>query len=78
MRTQHTVKLSEWENNLSRKEEHILHQSKELDLLKQNLSVAQNHISDTEKKLNIELLEREMNLRQREEEVNYNLQRNNE
>lgn len=78
MRTQHTVKLSEWENNLNRKEEQLLHQTHEVDLLKQNLSVAQNHIEATEKKLNIELLEREMHLRQREEEVNYNLQRNNE
>jgi hypothetical protein len=30
--------------------------------MKQNLNVAQNHIQDTEKKLNIELLEREVNL----------------
>jgi len=70
MRTQHTVKLSDWENNLSRKEEQLLHQTKDIDLMKQNLNVAQNHIQETEKKLNIDLLEREVNLRQREEEVN--------
>lgn len=78
MRTQHTVKLNDWETNLTRKEENLLHHTKEVDLLKQNLYVQQSHIQDVEKKLNIELLEREVQLRTREEEVNYNLQRNSE
>lgn len=78
MRTQHTVKLSEWENNLSKKEEQLLYQTKDLDLLKQNMLVQQNHFQDMERKLNVELLDREAQLRQREEDVQYNLQRNSE
>jgi len=44
--------------------------------MKQNLLVQQNHFEDYEKKFNVDRMEREVQLRQREEEVAYNLQRN--
>lgn len=78
MRTQHTVKLSEWESKLSKKEEQLIYQTKDLDLMKQNMLVQQNHYEDLERKLNVDLIDRETQLRQREDEVQYNLQRNAE
>lgn len=69
MRTQHTAKLGDWENKLSKKEDQLLYQTKDLDLMKQNMLVQQNHFEDIERKMNVELIEKEGHLRQREDDV---------